>query len=37
MAHADETDDSRNASRSHPGCRVGRNPSRLIFREQLGR
>jgi 2-methylcitrate dehydratase PrpD len=34
MAHADETDDSHNASRSHPGCSVV--PAALALGEQLG-
>jgi 2-methylcitrate dehydratase PrpD len=34
MAHADETDDSHNASRSHPGCAVV--PAALAVAEQLG-
>src|SRR6516225_5338773 len=34
MAHADETDDSHNASRSHPGCAVV--PAALAAGEQLG-
>jgi len=34
MAHADETDDSHNASRSHPGCAVV--PAALAVGEQLG-
>src|SRR3954469_23426049 len=34
MAHADETDDSHNASRSHPGCAVV--PAALATAEQLG-
>lgn len=34
MAHADETDDSHNASRSHPGCAVV--PSALAAGEELG-
>jgi 2-methylcitrate dehydratase PrpD len=34
MAHADETDDSHNASRSHPGCAVV--PGALALAEQLG-
>ena len=34
MAHADETDDSHNASRSHPGCAVV--PAALAAAEQLG-
>jgi 2-methylcitrate dehydratase PrpD len=34
MAHADETDDSHNASRSHPGCAVV--PAALATAEELG-
>jgi 2-methylcitrate dehydratase PrpD len=34
MAHADETDDSHNASRSHPGCAVV--PAALAVAEELG-
>jgi 2-methylcitrate dehydratase PrpD len=34
MAHADETDDSHNASRSHPGCAVV--PAALAVGEKLG-
>jgi 2-methylcitrate dehydratase PrpD len=34
MAHADETDDSHNASRSHPGCAVV--PAALSVGEDLG-
>jgi len=34
MAHADETDDSHNASRSHPGCAVV--PAALAVGEDLG-
>ena len=34
MAHADETDDSHNASRSHPGCSVV--PAVLAVGEELG-
>src|SRR3954468_3954647 len=34
MAHADETDDSHNASRSHPGCAVV--PAALAVAEHLG-
>ena len=34
MAHADETDDSHNASRSHPGCAV--IPAALAIGEALG-
>jgi 2-methylcitrate dehydratase PrpD len=34
MAHADETDDSHNASRSHPGCAVV--PAALALAETLG-
>ena len=34
MAHADETDDSHNASRSHPGCAVV--PAALATGEELG-
>jgi 2-methylcitrate dehydratase PrpD len=34
MAHADETDDSHNASRSHPGCAVV--PAALAAGEELG-
>jgi 2-methylcitrate dehydratase PrpD len=34
MAHADETDDSHNASRSHPGCAVV--PAALAAGEQFG-
>lgn len=34
MAHADETDDSHNASRSHPGCAVV--PAALAVSEELG-
>ena len=34
MAHADETDDSHNASRSHPGCAIV--PSALAVGEELG-
>jgi 2-methylcitrate dehydratase PrpD len=34
MAHADETDDSHNASRSHPGCAVV--PAALAVGEQFG-
>jgi 2-methylcitrate dehydratase PrpD len=34
MAHADETDDSHNASRSHPGCAVV--PATLAVGEELG-
>ncbi|WP_044588626.1 MmgE/PrpD family protein [Bradyrhizobium sp. LTSPM299] len=34
MAHADETDDSHNASRSHPGCSV--IPAALAMGERLG-
>src|SRR6476660_5547596 len=34
MAHADETDDSHNASRSHPGCAVV--PAALAASEQFG-
>ena len=34
MAHADETDDSHNASRSHPGCAVV--PAALALGEALG-
>ena len=34
MAHADETDDSHNASRSHPGCAVV--PAVLAVGEELG-
>jgi 2-methylcitrate dehydratase PrpD len=34
MAHADETDDSHNASRSHPGCSVV--PAALAAGEELG-
>jgi 2-methylcitrate dehydratase PrpD len=34
MAHADETDDSHNASRSHPGCAV--IPAALAVSEELG-
>jgi 2-methylcitrate dehydratase PrpD len=34
MAHADETDDSHNASRSHPGCGVV--PAALAVGEELG-
>ena len=34
MAHADETDDSHNASRSHPGCSVV--PAALAVGEELG-
>jgi 2-methylcitrate dehydratase PrpD len=33
MAHADETDDSHNASRSHPGCAVV--PAALAAGEEL--
>ena len=35
MAHADETDDSHNASRSHPGCAVV--PAALAVGEELRR
>src|SRR5262249_34800896 len=35
MAHADETDDSHNASRSHPGCAIV--PAALAPAEALGR
>jgi 2-methylcitrate dehydratase PrpD len=34
MAHSDETDDSHNASRSHPGCAVV--PATLAVGEELG-
>ena len=34
MAHSDETDDSHNASRSHPGCSVV--PAALAVGEELG-
>src|SRR5215813_6243857 len=34
MAHADETDDSHNASRSHPGCAIV--PAALAAGEELG-
>jgi 2-methylcitrate dehydratase PrpD len=34
MAHADETDDSHNASRSHPGCSIV--PATLAAGEELG-
>jgi 2-methylcitrate dehydratase PrpD len=34
MAHADETDDSHNASRSHPGCAIA--PAALAAAEALG-
>jgi 2-methylcitrate dehydratase PrpD len=34
MAHADETDDSHNASRSHPGCAVV--PAALAIGEEFG-
>jgi 2-methylcitrate dehydratase PrpD len=34
MAHADETDDSHNASRSHPGCAIV--PAALAAAEELG-
>jgi 2-methylcitrate dehydratase PrpD len=34
MAHADETDDSHNASRSHPGCAIV--PATLAVAEELG-
>lgn len=34
MAHADETDDSHNASRSHPGCSIV--PAALALGEQFG-
>jgi 2-methylcitrate dehydratase PrpD len=34
MAHADETDDSHNASRSHPGCAV--TPAALAAGEEFG-
>jgi len=34
MAHADETDDSHNASRSHPGCALV--PAALAVGEELG-
>jgi 2-methylcitrate dehydratase PrpD len=34
MAHSDETDDSHNASRSHPGCAVV--PAALATAEELG-
>jgi 2-methylcitrate dehydratase PrpD len=34
MAHADETDDSHNASRSHPGCAVV--PAALAAGEEFG-
>src|SRR5271154_4579147 len=34
MAHSDETDDSHNASRSHPGCAVV--PAALAIGEELG-
>jgi 2-methylcitrate dehydratase PrpD len=34
MAHADETDDSHNASRSHPGCAIV--PAALAIGEELG-
>jgi 2-methylcitrate dehydratase PrpD len=34
MAHADETDDSHNPSRSHPGCAVV--PAALAIGEELG-
>ena len=34
MAHADETDDSHNASRSHPGCAI--IPAALAVSEELG-
>src|SRR5262245_63154460 len=34
MAHADETDDSHNASRSHPGCAIV--PATLAVAEGLG-
>ena len=34
MAHADETDDSHNASRSHPGCAVV--PAALAVAEEFG-
>jgi 2-methylcitrate dehydratase PrpD len=34
MAHADETDDSHNASRSHPGCAVV--PAALAVGEEIG-
>ena len=34
MAHADETDDSHNLSRSHPGCAVV--PAALAIAEELG-
>src|SRR3954466_4596652 len=34
MAHADETDDSHNASRSHPGCAVV--PAAIAVAEHLG-
>jgi len=34
MAHADETDDSHNASRSHPGCAIV--PAALAVAEDLG-
>jgi 2-methylcitrate dehydratase PrpD len=34
MAHADETDDSHNASRSHPGCSIV--PAALAVGEELG-
>src|SRR5215468_10975635 len=34
MAHADETDDSHNASRSHPGCAVV--PAALAVAEEVG-
>src|SRR5215471_5260092 len=34
MAHADETDDSHNASRSHPGCAIV--PAALAVAEEVG-
>jgi 2-methylcitrate dehydratase PrpD len=34
MAHADETDDSHNTSRSHPGCAVV--PAALAVAEEFG-
>ena len=34
MAHADETDDSHNASRSHPGCAIV--PAALAVGEEIG-
>ena len=34
MAHADETDDSHNASRSHPGCSIV--PAALVAGEEFG-